>query len=101
MFLPDEGLGIWDPVDTDSTFKNPFFFSSSRTKAPLTWKHFRLSEEGTGMGYVTAHSLRIATCSAYLCRAEGIVCTDVPSTSWVIMPGVCWSKGEGEEGGAP
>lgn len=49
MFLPDEGLASWDPVGTNSTFKicSPH---SSRTKALLIWKHFRLGEEGTGMG---------------------------------------------------
>lgn len=48
MFLPDEGLASWDLVGTDSTFK--IRFPPSRTKALLTWKHFRLGEEGAGTG---------------------------------------------------
>lgn len=48
MFLPDEGLASWDLVGTGSTFK--IHFPPSRTKALLTWKHFRLGEEGAGTG---------------------------------------------------
>lgn len=48
MFLPDEGLAIGDPVDTNAAFKNPCLSPhslSSRTKALLTWERFGLREK--------------------------------------------------------